>query len=70
MCSASSILSLTMAEIMWKMSSNATFGGTDSQIITMSVVVVLLHTLRMIAINSSFESTFPEIKALEIYFTC
>lgn len=68
MCYTPSILSLTMAEIVWKMSLNVTVGGTDSQIITMSVVVFLLYTLRVTVVHSSFENTFPLINALKIYF--
>lgn len=49
------------------MNLNINFGGTDSQIITMSVVV-LLYRLKVIVIQSSFESTFPQISALKIYF--
>lgn len=41
MCHAASVLSLTMAEVIWRMSLNVPVGGTDGQIITMSVVILV-----------------------------
>ena len=57
-----------MAEIIWNLILNITFGGTDSQIITLSIVVVLLCRLKLITIQSSFESTLPQISALKYIF--
>lgn len=62
------ILSLKMADVIWNLILNITFGGTDSQIITMSIVVVLLYRLKVITIQSLFESTFPQVSALKYEF--